>query len=204
VAAPTNWSESRRRAPLVRRAGRFRGLSKGEASGAVGSGRDEVGCGGAFWVKIVAIAPPRAYPQPLDSQPRPERVPIWERSDTEVWLPRAEEGGIGIEKVAAGGRPLQTTLNDKKQAMIHERIVELIMSVQPRVFTTLTPNKIVDLLRLGEGTPPTLGISTGEVVDGFFSFLGFIIILLYDNHTLNIIIDCFKMPHDKDFCQEVY
>ena len=80
VAAPTNWSESRRRAPLVRRAGRFRGLSKGEASGAVGSGRDEVGCGGAFWVKIVAIAPPRAYPQPLDSQPRPERVPIWERS----------------------------------------------------------------------------------------------------------------------------
>ena len=47
---------------------------------------------------------------------------------TEVWLPRAEEGGIGIEKVAAGGRPLQTTLNDKKQAMIHERIVELITS----------------------------------------------------------------------------
>ncbi len=92
---------------------------------------------------------------------------------TEVWLPRAEEGGIGIEKVAAGGRPLQTTLNDKKQAMIHERIVELITSVQPRVFTTLTPNKIVDLFRLGEETPPTLGISTGEVVDGFYSFLGF-------------------------------
>jgi hypothetical protein len=56
---------------------------------------------------------------------------------TEVWLPRAEEGGIGIEKVAAGGRPLQTTLNDKKQAMIHERIVELITSVQPRVFTVI-------------------------------------------------------------------
>ncbi len=92
---------------------------------------------------------------------------------TEIWLPRAEEGGIGIEKVAAGGRPLQTTLNDKKQAMIHERIVELITSVQPRVFASLTPNKIVDLFRLGEGTPPTLGISTGEVVDGFYSFLGF-------------------------------
>lgn len=92
---------------------------------------------------------------------------------TEIWLPRAEEGGIGIEKVAAGGRPLQTTLNDKKQAMIHERIVELITSVQPRVFNTLTPNKIVDLFRLGEGTPPTLGIGTGDVVDGFYSFLGF-------------------------------
>ena len=35
------------------------------------------------------------------------------------------------------------------------------------------PNKIVDLFRLGEGTPPTLGVGTGEVVDGFYSFLGF-------------------------------
>ncbi len=92
---------------------------------------------------------------------------------TEVWLPRAEEGGIGIEKIAAGGRPLQTTLSDKKHAMIHERIVELITSVQPRVFTTLAPTKIVELFRLGEGTPPQLGVSTGEVVDGFYSFLGF-------------------------------
>jgi hypothetical protein len=92
---------------------------------------------------------------------------------TEVWLPRAEEGGIGIEKIAAGGRPLQTTLNDKKQSMIHERIVELLTSVQPRVFTTLAPTKIVELFRLGEGSPPQVGISTGEVVDGFYSFLGF-------------------------------
>jgi hypothetical protein len=92
---------------------------------------------------------------------------------TEVWLPRAEGGGIGIEKIAAGGRPLQTTLSDKKQAMIHERIVELITSVQPRAFMTLAPTKIVELFRLGEGTPPQLGISTGEVVDGFYSFLGF-------------------------------
>ncbi len=92
---------------------------------------------------------------------------------TEMWLPRAEDGGIGIEKIAAGGRPLQTTLSDKKQAMIHERIVELITSVQPRVFTSLAPNKIVELFRLGEGTPPELGVGTGEVVDGFYSFLGF-------------------------------
>jgi hypothetical protein len=92
---------------------------------------------------------------------------------TEVWLPRAEAGGIAIEKVPAGGRPLQTTLNDKKQAMIHERIVELITSVHPRVFSTLAPGKIVELSRLGEGTPPQLGITTGDVVDGFYSFLGF-------------------------------
>jgi hypothetical protein len=92
---------------------------------------------------------------------------------TEVWLPKAEEGGIAIEKVAAGGRPLQTTLNDKKHAMIHERIVELITSVQPRVFGTLAPTKIVELFRLGEGTPPQLGITTSDVVNGFYSFLGF-------------------------------
>jgi hypothetical protein len=92
---------------------------------------------------------------------------------TEVWLPRAEEGGIATEKVAAGGRPLQTTLNDKKQAMIHERIVELITQTHKKVFDSVNPGKIVELFRLGEGTPPLLGISTGDVVDGFYSFLGF-------------------------------
>jgi hypothetical protein len=92
---------------------------------------------------------------------------------TEVWLPRAGEGGIAIDKAAAGGRPLQTTLNDKKQALIHERIAELITSVQPRVFGTLTPGKIIELFRLGEGSPPVLGITTRDVVEGFYSFLGF-------------------------------
>src|SRR5262249_9805195 len=58
---------------------------------------------------------------------------------TEVWLPRAEEGGIAIEKVAAGGRPLQTTLNDKKHAMIHERIVAPITAAQPRAVSTFAP-----------------------------------------------------------------
>ena len=60
---------------------------------------------------------------------------------TEVWLPRAEEGGIGIEKIAAGGRPLQTTLNDKKQAMIHERIVELITQFATKVFDSVWPRQ---------------------------------------------------------------
>ncbi len=91
----------------------------------------------------------------------------------EVWLPRAEEGGIGLEKVAVGGRPLQTTLNEKKQAMIHERIVELIMQTQKKVFESVNPAKIVELFKLGEGPPPQLGISTADVMDGFYSFLGF-------------------------------
>jgi len=92
---------------------------------------------------------------------------------TEVWLPRAEGGGIGIESVAVGGRPLQTTLNEKKEAMIHQRIMELLMTLQPRVFATLTPGKIVELFKLGEGTPPKRGARTSEIVEGFFSFLGF-------------------------------
>ncbi len=92
---------------------------------------------------------------------------------TEVWLPRSEGGGLGIEKVAAGGRPLQITLNEKKQAKIHERIIELITQVQPRVFPTVKAAKIVELFKLGEGQPPALGIRTSEIVDGFYSFLGF-------------------------------
>jgi len=91
----------------------------------------------------------------------------------EVWLPRVEDGGIGIERVAVGGRPLQITLNEKKEAMIHERVMELLMVVQPRVFPTVTPTKIVELFKLGEGEPPKLGIRASEVVDGFYSFLGF-------------------------------
>ncbi|WP_106007145.1 ATP-binding protein, partial [Moorella stamsii] len=92
---------------------------------------------------------------------------------SEVWLPRTEEGAIGLEKVAVGGRPLQAMLNDKKQAMIHERVMELLTVVQPRVFSTLNPGKLVELFRLGEDKPPTLGVRTSEVVDGFYSFLGF-------------------------------
>jgi hypothetical protein len=91
----------------------------------------------------------------------------------EVWLPRADGGAIGLDKVAAGGRPLQATLNANKQAMIHERVMELVTTMQPRVFGTLTPGKIVELFTLGEGDPPTRGIRTREIVDGFYGFLGF-------------------------------
>ena len=91
----------------------------------------------------------------------------------EVWLPRSEGGGLAIDRVAFGGRPSQTMLNDKKQAAIHERIIELITKVQNSVFTTVTPSKIVELFKLGEGEPPRMGIRTAEVVEGFYAFLGF-------------------------------
>jgi hypothetical protein len=92
---------------------------------------------------------------------------------TEVWLPRVNGSGITTESIAAGGRPLQTTLNEKKEARVHDRILELLIAVQPRVFQTVTPSKIVDLFKLGEGVLPTLGIRTSEIIDGFYSFLGF-------------------------------
>jgi len=92
---------------------------------------------------------------------------------TEVWLPRMEAGGLGLEKVAAGGRPLQVTLNEKKEAKVHERIMELLTVVQPRVFDSVTPTKIVELFKLGEGEPLKPGMRVSEIVDGFYSFLGF-------------------------------
>jgi hypothetical protein len=91
----------------------------------------------------------------------------------EVWLPKVTTDGIVIDVAAAGGRPLQTTLNEKKQARVHDRVMELLVDVQRRVFTTVNPSKIVELFKLGEGTPPTLGVRTTDVVDGFYSFLGF-------------------------------
>ncbi|MCJ7543598.1 MAG: ATP-binding protein [Phycisphaerae bacterium] len=92
---------------------------------------------------------------------------------TEVWLPRIEESNLCIDAVAVGGRPLQTTLDEKKQALIHERVMELLMGIQRRVFDSLKPTKIVELFKLGEGTPPKVGIRTSEIVSGFYSFLGF-------------------------------
>jgi len=51
--------------------------------------------------------------------------------------------------------------------------MELLTVILPRVFATLTPAKIVELFKLGEGKPPKLGARTSEVVEGFYSFLGF-------------------------------
>jgi hypothetical protein len=91
----------------------------------------------------------------------------------EVWLPKVTTDGIVIDVAAVGGRPLQITLDEKKRARVHDRIMELLVDVQRRVFETVSPGKIVDLFKLGEGNPPTLGIKTADVVDGFYSFLGF-------------------------------
>lgn len=91
----------------------------------------------------------------------------------EVWLPKLDQGTITVEKIAVGGRPLQTTVTDKHLAMIFERSMELLTVVQSRVFTTLTPAKIVELFKLGDGQPPRLGIRCADLVSGLYSFLGY-------------------------------
>jgi hypothetical protein len=86
-----------------------------------------------------------------------------------VWLPRAENGAIGLELIEAGGRPLQST-------GVHERVMELLTNTTKKVFSGTTPRKIVELMRLGEAEQeqlPRMGIKTREVRDAFFSFLGF-------------------------------
>ena len=92
---------------------------------------------------------------------------------TEVLLPKLEDTAIVIEPVEVGGMPLQTTLNEKKEARVHERVMELITQLKKRVFDTLNPGKIVECFKLGEEIPPKLGIATSELVSGFYSFLGF-------------------------------
>jgi hypothetical protein len=49
----------------------------------------------------------------------------------------------------------------------------LITTVQPRVFATLHPNKIVELFALGTASGQTPGRSVPEIVEGFFSFPNF-------------------------------
>jgi len=51
--------------------------------------------------------------------------------------------------------------------------MELVTVVQKRVFSSVAPTKIIELFKLGEGEPPRLGIRLAEVVEGFYSFLGF-------------------------------
>jgi len=92
---------------------------------------------------------------------------------TEVWLPKIVDGELNIESISVGGRPLQTTLNEKKQARVHERVLELLTIIQTKIFPSLKPGKLISSFKLGEGEPPVLGIKASEVVDGFYSFPGF-------------------------------
>lgn len=84
-----------------------------------------------------------------------------------VWLPAMGEKGLEIEKVGLAGRPLQAH-------GIHERLMELLTEVlPPRLFTSVTPEKIVELMRLGEGEEPSQAVGTDQIVESFYGVPGF-------------------------------
>ena len=92
---------------------------------------------------------------------------------SEVWLPVSGDGELTLETIGIGGHPLQTMLDDKKRALIQQRLTELLTTVRRRVFGTLAPGKITELFRLGEPGDYASGIATAEVLRGFYQFLGF-------------------------------
>ena len=90
----------------------------------------------------------------------------------EAQLPEPSAGALSLDTVAMGGRPLRTTLDAGRRALIHQRLMELLATVQRKVFDSVAPGKIVELFRIGDdGAAP--GIATDRVVAGFFSFLGY-------------------------------
>ena len=60
----------------------------------------------------------------------------------EVLLPGSAKGALSLNVVSMGGRPLRTTLDEKKHAQIHQRLLELLTTVQRKVFGTVAPGKI--------------------------------------------------------------
>ena len=90
-----------------------------------------------------------------------------------VWLPvmgekAAEILALEIEKVSLAGRPLRSQ-------GLHERLMELLTEVPPpRLFRTVTPEKIVELMRLGQGEKPVIAVGTDQIVGAFYGALDFI------------------------------
>jgi hypothetical protein len=82
-----------------------------------------------------------------------------------VWLPVVGEKGLEVEKVSLAGRPLAAQ-------GIHERLMELLTEVlPPRLFTSVTPEKIVELMRMGEEL--ALAVGTDQIVESFYGVPGF-------------------------------
>lgn len=91
----------------------------------------------------------------------------------EVWLASVDGSNFTIDVIKMGGRPLQATLDDKKHARVHERILELLTNVHRKLFDAIAPRKILELFELDWGVPKTTGIPARKVAAGFFTFIGF-------------------------------
>ncbi|MDE0416420.1 MAG: DUF499 domain-containing protein [bacterium] len=91
----------------------------------------------------------------------------------EVWLPASGDKTLTFDPVNLGGRPLQTTLDENKRALIHQRLMELLTNVQRCVFGTVAPGRLIELFKLGESGDHATGIATNKILSGFYEFLGF-------------------------------
>ena len=85
-----------------------------------------------------------------------------------VWLPLVDDKGtLNLEKVTISGRPLGAQT-------IHERLMELLTVVSPpRLFMTVTPEKIIELMRLGEDEGSPVGMGLSQIVESFYEVPGF-------------------------------
>ena len=91
----------------------------------------------------------------------------------EVWLPTMGDKSLEFDTVKTGGRPLQTTLDEKKRALIHQRLMELLTTVKQRIFGSLAPGRIVELFKLGQEGSSQYGVAADDVQTGFYEFIGF-------------------------------
>jgi hypothetical protein len=81
-----------------------------------------------------------------------------------IWLPVMAGSEVGIEKVTVSGRPLQALT-------IHERLHELLTIVSPpRLFSSVTPDKIIQLMALDGSGGPAVGVD--QVIATFYEVLG--------------------------------
>ncbi len=84
-----------------------------------------------------------------------------------VWLPLVGQGQIAVEKVVLSGRPLLAQT-------LHERLIELLTIVSPkRLFTSVTADKVVELMALGEGEGQQRAVAVSQVIESFYSVLDF-------------------------------
>jgi hypothetical protein len=77
-----------------------------------------------------------------------------------------------ISSIGYGCKPVLT--RSLASHTIHERLMALLMCVSPpKVFATVTADKIVELMQLGAGEGAPLIASLGQVVASFYEVLGF-------------------------------
>jgi predicted AAA+ superfamily ATPase len=84
----------------------------------------------------------------------------------EAWLLKMQEGQAGIDRVPIGGRPM-------KEQGVHERLRELLTDVYQKLFATLKPTKVVDLMRIGKSAGQVRGVDTRSLRDAFYQTLDF-------------------------------